>query len=326
LRQLAEIIDLGSLSLAAKSLNVTQPTLSRNIKSLEAAIGAPVLQRGRYGVTPITIGAALAREGRLIRDALRQAHLDLGHWKGGFAGRLKIGVGTMLAHSLMPQFLAQQARWNVALRIDVQGPDRLVDRVRSRDLDAAVVQIEPYFPKEGLKQLSLFDDKRSYYAGARHPLAQRKDVTDKDISRALQVTVGAFYERRATVVGGSGANGYGGPALELSGDVSIALHLLATGAYIAALPEFVMRHLCDDRRFVRLPYRGQMPSRTLSIWHREDMGGHPLIKEFCRRFSGYVAALRAKDHDGVTTQIALQPAGGSRERSRKRGRSITATD
>ena len=96
LRQLAEIIDLGSLSLAAKSLNVTQPTLSRNIKSLEALIGAPVLQRGRYGVTPTAIGAALAREGRSIRDALRQADLDLGHWKGGLAGRLKIGVGTML--------------------------------------------------------------------------------------------------------------------------------------------------------------------------------------------------------------------------------------
>jgi molybdate transport repressor ModE-like protein len=86
LRQLAEIIDLGSLSLAAKSLNVSQPTLSRNIKSLEALIGAPVLRRGRYGVTPTHIGAALGREGRAIREALRQAELDLGRWKGGLDG------------------------------------------------------------------------------------------------------------------------------------------------------------------------------------------------------------------------------------------------
>lgn len=294
LRQLAEIIDLGSLSLAAKSLNVTQPTLSRNIKSLEALIGAPVLQRGRYGVTPTAIGAALAREGRSIRDALRQADLDLGHWKGGLAGRLKIGVGTMLAHSLMPQFLELQSgsRWKVALRIDVEGPDRLIDRVRSRDLDAAIVQIEPYFPKEGLKQISLFEDKRAYFAGARHPLARKKPVTEKDIRRALHVTVGAFSERRTTIVEESRPDG--GPKIELSGDVSIALHLLATGAYIAALPEFVMTHLCDEREFIRLEYRGRMPSRTLSIWHREDMGGHPLIKDFCRRFVEYVAALRAR--------------------------------
>lgn len=309
LRQLAEIIDLGSLSLAAKSLNVTQPTLSRNIKSLEALIGAPVLQRGRYGVTPTAIGAALAREGRSIRDALRQADLDLGHWKGGLDGRLRIGVGTMLAHSLMPRFLAQMrgTRWKVALRIDVEGPDRLIDRVRSRDLDAAILQIEPYFPKEGLTQVTLFEDKRAYFAGARHPLAQKKSVTAKDLSRALYVTVGAFSERRTTLFEGSEADGGDGPRIELSGDVAIALHLLVTGAYIAALPEFVMKHLCDERRFIRLAHHGEMPSRTLSIWHREDMGGHPLIKDFCRRFVGYVAALRDMDAGSAKAKSVEKP-------------------
>lgn len=293
LRQLAEIIDLGSLSLAAKSLNTTQSTLSRNIKSLEALIGAPVLQRGRYGVTPTAIGAALAQEGRSIRDALRQADLDLGHWKCGLDGRLKIGVGTMLAHSLIPQFLAQMSNsnWKVALRIEVEGPDRLIARVRSRDLDAAIVQIEPYFPKEGLTQITLFEDRRAYYAGVRHPLARKTPVTGKDIARALHVTVGAFSERSSSVVGGA-HTGSSGPKIELSGDVAIALHLLATGAYIAALPELVMTHLCDERKFVRLAYRGKMPSRMLSIWHREDMGGHPLLKEFCRRFARYASTLR----------------------------------
>jgi DNA-binding transcriptional LysR family regulator len=294
LRQLAEIIDLGSLSLAAKSLNVSQPTLSRNIKSLEALIGAPVLRRGRYGVTPTSIGAALAREGRSIREALRQADLDFGHWKSGLDGRLRIGVGTMLAHSLMPQFLAHVAgsRWKVALRIDVEGPDRLIDRVRSRELDAAIVQIDPYFAKEGLAQITLLEDQRAYYAGALHPLAQKKSVTRKDIARAAHITVGAFASRRLSVSGNLMPDMGEGPRIELSGDVAIALHLLATGGYIAALPRFVMEHLCDERRFVRLAYHGEMPSRTLSIWYREDIGGQPLIKDFCRRLVDYVSALR----------------------------------
>jgi DNA-binding transcriptional LysR family regulator len=319
LRQLAEIIDLGSLSLAAKSLNVSQPTLSRNIKSLEARIGAPLLQRGRYGVTPTRIGAALAREGRSIRDALRQADLDLGHWRSGLDGRLRIGVGTMLAHSLMPQFLAQvrTTRWKVALRIDVEGPDRLIDRVRSRDLDAAIVQIEPYFPKEGLTQLTLFDDKRAYYAGARHPLAQKKTVSGRDISRALHVTVGAFSERRTTKFGNSAAGAGAELKIELSGDVAIAFHLLTTGAYIAALPEFVMKHLCDERQFVRLAYRGEMPSRTLSIWYREDMGGHPLLKDFCKGFSGYVSELRAKDTNDPKSRNSAHPVRNRRGTERR---------
>lgn len=316
LRQLAEIIDLGSISLAAKSLNVTQPTLSRNIKSLEAMIGAPVLQRGRYGVTPTAIGSALARDGRAIRDALRQADLHLGHWKGGLDGRLRIGVGTMLAHSLMPKFLAQMkgTRWKVALRIDVEGPDRLIDRVRARDLDAAIVQIDPYFPKEGLTQIMLFEDKRSYYAGPQHPLSQKRIVTEKDIAKALHVSVGAFYERQPTFDTGDRSNG-DGPRVELSGDVSIALHLVATNSYIAALPDFVMQHIIDDRRFVRLPYRGAMPSRMLSIWHSEEIGGHPLLKDFCRRFVGFVEGLRP-----TGGSASKQPSAGitSERRVRKR--------
>jgi DNA-binding transcriptional LysR family regulator len=307
LRQLAEIIDLGSISLAAKSLNVTQPTLSRNIKSLEAMIGAPVLQRGRYGVTPTAIGSALARDGRAIRDALRQADLHLGHWKGGLDGRLRIGVGTMLAHSLMPKFLAQMkgTHWKVALRIDVEGPDRLIDRVRARELDAAIVQIDPYFPKEGLTQIMLFEDKRSYYAGPQHPLSQKRTVTEKDIAKALHVSVGAFYEKHPTSFEiGNASND--GPRIELSGDVSIALHLVATNSYIAALPDFVMQHIIDDRPFVRLPYRGAMPSRMLSIWHSEEIGGHPLLKDFCRRFVGFVGALRP-----TSASASKQPSAGA---------------
>jgi DNA-binding transcriptional LysR family regulator len=294
LRQLAEIVDLGSLSLAAKSLNVSQPTLSRNIKSLEALIGAPVLKRGRYGVTPTRIGEALARDGRAIRDALTNAGQEVGHWKGGLEGRLRVGVGTMLAHSLMPRFLddPRTAAWNVALRIEVERPNRLIERVWSRGLDIALVEIDPYFPKEELTQLPLFEDRRAFYAGESHPLARGGKVSAKDIGKTQQVLVGAYDEYRRGRTDMAATNDGRGQRVELTGDVAIALHLLATGKYVAMLPEFVMSHLCDSRTFVRLPYGGRMPSRMLSVWHRSDMAGHPLIKSFCQLFLGFLSTLR----------------------------------
>jgi DNA-binding transcriptional LysR family regulator len=315
LRRLAEIIDLGSLSLAAASLGVSQPTLSRNIRSLEARVGAPVLRRGRYGVTPTAVGAALAREGRSIRDTLQQADLDLRHWKGGLDGRLRIGAGTMLAHSLVPRFVEHVANdgWNVALRIDVERADRLVDRVRSRELDVAIVQIDPHFPKEGLRQVTLVEDRRAYYAGERHPLARKKVVTAKDIAKCRLVTVGAFWTHHAAGAEPA-ADRASGLTVELSGDVAVALHLLSTGKYVAALPGFVMDYLCDGRRFVRLGYRGAMPSRALSIWHRDDMGGRPLIKEFCSRMTAYVAALQA-----APQPVGMRPPPGKPARTTRRG-------
>jgi len=110
----------------------------------------------------------------------------------------------------------------------------------------------------------------------------------------LHITVGAFAGRRSSGSGNFTEDARDGPRIEVSGDVAIALHLLTTGRYIAALPRFVMEHLCDERRFIRLAYHGEMPSRTLSIWYREDLGGHPLIKDFCRRLVAYVSTLRAE--------------------------------
>lgn len=277
--------------MAAKSLGVSQPTLSRNVKSLEALVGAPLLKRGRYGVTPTLIGELLARDGRAIRDALSNAGHELEHWKGGLEGRLRIGVGTMLAHSLMPEFLLDPptVNWKVVLKVEVEGPDRLIERVLAGSLDMALVEIAPYFPREELTQVALFEDKRAYYAGERHPLAKRKNVSANDISMAQHVRVGAYGDDRRYAIRDPSAPDVSRQRIELTGDVGIALHLLASGGYIALLPEIVMAHLSDDRKFVRLPYSGPLASRTLAIWHRADMAGHPLIKTFCRLFTAFVS-------------------------------------
>ena len=71
--QLAIIAELGSVTKAARTLNVTQPTLSRTIKVIEDRVGGAVLRRGRYGVTPTEIGLRLAEEGREIMRRSQRA-------------------------------------------------------------------------------------------------------------------------------------------------------------------------------------------------------------------------------------------------------------
>lgn len=295
LLQLAEIVERGSLVSAAKSLHLSQPTLTRNMQALEAKIGCAVLQRGPDGVTATAAGRVLAEEGRAIRESLRLAELNLDLWKRSLNGRLRIGVGTMLAHSLMARFLADPLveGWKVAFWIDVGGANRLIERVRSNELDICIVQYHSDYAESGLEQVVLFEDKRAFYCGQTHPLAGRAVVTEDDIRGAAHVAVGVFSDQvpQANLSRVSGMGG--GPRIELSGDVAIPLHLLSTGKYIAALPEFVMNHLCDQRAFVKLPYGGPMPTRTFSVWYMEDMRGHPLIDEFCRRFRQFTAKLRA---------------------------------
>ena len=77
LAQLATIVELGSVTKAAQKLNTTQPTLSRIIKLIEDRVGAPVLRRGRHGVTATEIGFRLADSGReIMRRSQHFSFLD----------------------------------------------------------------------------------------------------------------------------------------------------------------------------------------------------------------------------------------------------------
>ena len=298
LLQLAEIVDRGSLLSAARALHVSQPTLTRNVQSLEARVGSAVLQRRPDGVTPTAVGRLLASEGRAIRESMRLADLNLDLWRTGLNGRLRIGVGTMLAHSLMPRFLSDPVvdSWQVAFWIDVGGANRLIERVRSNELDICIVQYHSDYAKSGLEQIALFEDERAYYCGEMHPLAHCGPVSDDDINRAAHVSVGVFSDQTRQTQLSKGSPAQRGPKIELSGDVAIALHLLSTGKFIAAFPEFLMNHLSDERQFVKLPYAGPMPKRTFSVWYMEDMRGHPLIAEFCNRFRRFISGLRVVDN------------------------------
>ncbi len=95
LRQLMYLVALAReqhFARAAKSCNVSQPTLSAAIRQLEAELGAPIVERGHRfnGFTPEG-QSVLDYAKRIIADceALKQ---DLGRMKSGLIGRLRLGA------------------------------------------------------------------------------------------------------------------------------------------------------------------------------------------------------------------------------------------
>lgn len=246
------------------------------------------------GVRPTEIGSILAHEGRRIRDTLHEAALQHRQWRGGLEGRLRIGVGTLLAHSLLPRFLVHPLvkTWNVALKIEVEAAEQLLARLKREELDLAVTQIDPIFAHQNLSLTNIFDETVGFYVGDKHPLARCNLVSLKELTCCEFVSVGSF----SSVIEDAFACANQPPPVcnfEFFGDVAMALHLLATGAYVAAMPDFLMRHLCDARTFVRLPVPYTSAPRAVVASVRQDMEGHPLIKSFQQRFRAFVAELSA---------------------------------
>src|SRR5215813_13955971 len=73
LHVLMTVVQAGSMSKAAATLNTGQPAISRSIAELEHAVGARLLERNRQGVEPTEYGRALLDAGLAVFDNLHQA-------------------------------------------------------------------------------------------------------------------------------------------------------------------------------------------------------------------------------------------------------------
>ena len=182
LEHLLALADIGSFSRAAEKLFITQSALSRSIQSLEEDLGGKVLDRigKRNELTPLGLDV-VTRARHIVRDAAELRHSAKLLQEGGSAA-ISVGLGSGPAALLMVPLMSAVAK-TPDMRVAVtQGPVELqVLQLRSRQLDAMVVDMRRVIPTADLNIESLAELRAGFVARAGHPLAHKKSVTLPDL-------------------------------------------------------------------------------------------------------------------------------------------------
>jgi len=184
LEHLLALADTGSFSRAAEKLFITQSALSRSIQSLEEDLGGKVLDRigKRNELTPLGFDV-VSRARHIVRDAaeLRQSAQLL---QGGGRGAISVGLGSGPAALLMVPLLCDAANKQTMRVAITQGSvESQMPLLRSRQLDAMVVDMRRVIPAADLNIESLVDLKTGFVVRANHPLVDKKAVTLTDVLR-----------------------------------------------------------------------------------------------------------------------------------------------
>lgn len=296
LYQFAIIVDLGSMSRAAQRLNVTQPTLSRMVRSLEVQVGSSLLRRGRYGVTPTLLGERLAREGRAIAASTHRAVDAVDQWRLGLTSELRIGVGPVLAASLMGRFLESvtERAWPVALRIEVGSIARLLNRLDQDELDVVVAPSRVNRAQARLVHEVVLQDEVTIYAGARNPLSRSSDVVPGHrLTGQRWIALGAasgLHGSTREVLERLGLE-HDAVFMHFSGDIAMTLHLLNTTDVLCVLPKRLVAYLPMERRFGEVRVACPLPSRNVAIWTSVDKAELPQIRLLRNRIDAFLATL-----------------------------------
>lgn len=142
-RTLVAIADLGTFAAAAQALHLAPPTVSLHISELESRLAAPLLLRGKRGVSLTTAGAALVQRGRrLLRDADDAIDLVQRHAQGQ-AGKVRLGATTGVVVHRLPQALRRlgQQYPDISVDVSILGSRDTLQRLSSGQLEIGIVAL-----------------------------------------------------------------------------------------------------------------------------------------------------------------------------------------
>ncbi|NLR70547.1 LysR family transcriptional regulator [Novosphingobium sp. ERN07] len=164
------VCETGSISGAARALNLSQPSVSNTIALLEQRLGVTLFARSRSGIVLTREGEVLRERAEAMVRLLEAASIELDHAARGISGPLRIGGTPGALVSLLPEAVSrlEEAVGPFALSV-VERPDsQLSDLLRSGAIDLAFVTTEIEACPPDLVEITAARDPFALIVGRRH--------------------------------------------------------------------------------------------------------------------------------------------------------------
>jgi DNA-binding transcriptional LysR family regulator len=141
-RTFLAVLREGSLSGAARSLGLTQPTIARHIDALEQAFGFELFMRSQRGLAATEAALELRPHAEALA-ATAAAMLRAASGRGRtIAGTVRISASEVIGAEVLPPILAEMRERHPALEIELALSNEVENLLR-RDADVAVRMTEP---------------------------------------------------------------------------------------------------------------------------------------------------------------------------------------
>lgn len=156
----ANVCDAGTLSGAARLMNVSQPSVSLTIGHLERRLGATLFERSASGVVLTAEGRALRIRADALKKLVVDARRSVDLARMNIFGPLRIGGTPGALVSLLPDAIAhiEDSETKFELTILERSEAELTRMLRNGEIELALVttQIDP--PPPGISETSVVSD------------------------------------------------------------------------------------------------------------------------------------------------------------------------
>jgi LysR family hydrogen peroxide-inducible transcriptional activator len=271
LRYLLAVAEHRHIGRAAEACGVSQPTLSVQLRKLEALLGVALFERTSRAVVPTAACERLIGHVRVTLAAADAILAEARSLRDPLAGRLRLGIIPTLAPYLLPLVFAPLREALPALEIEPWEDQTaaLLDRLRKHELDAALLATDVDGPD--LASRSLFTEPFLAALPAHHPLATQQTVAEADLAHDILVLADGHCLRDQALAICGRADASGGTLRAAS--LATLLNMVAAGYGTTLIPGLaagaaqdagiVLRPLAEPvGRTVRIAWRAHFPRRA----------------------------------------------------------------
>jgi LysR family hydrogen peroxide-inducible transcriptional activator len=267
LRYFEALARLGHFGHAAEACSVTQPALSMQVKDLEVALGAPLIDRGgrRLRLTPA--GEALAERARAILAQVDDLPDLVRAAADRPVGRLRLGVIPTVAPYLLPRIVGALAAAHPGLDLNLRETltPRLLAELAEGRLDAALVALPVSEP--ALVEVPLFSES---FVLVRPPGDADKPVPGPDRLRELKLLLleeGHCFRDQALAF--CDRSPRASREILDGSSLSTLVQMVAAGIGVTLIPEMAVPVETRSARVALSRFPPPEPARTLGmVWRR----------------------------------------------------------
>ncbi|MCW4465612.1 LysR family transcriptional regulator [Glutamicibacter sp. MNS18] len=269
------VANTGHFTRAAAQLHLAQPTLSRQISTLETELGSELFHRARGNITLTAAGETLLPVAtRMLADA-EHIRYQMQQLRGLHSGRVRLGAPPTLCVSLVAEVLEKfhAAYPGVDLVLHESGSHGLLEDLATGMLDLALVvtsEHEPA-PTQSLEHLPLFTEELLVISSKRTPGGQPgQQLALDELAGLPQIAFSHSYDLRAATMQAYRQHNLTPHIVLDGGEMDAVLRFVERGLGVAVVPAMVLldRPGLSTSRLVQPAL-----SRTISLAHRKDV--HP---------------------------------------------------
>ncbi len=272
LRYFIAVAEALSFTKAAENLHLAQPSLTRQIKDLEAEIEVRLIDRSGKRISLTQEGESFLLDARRLLAECAQSVQAVQRLSRRQSGQLNIGYVANIYHDLLPATLGafRQAYPRTALNLFDMTPAEQYRALAERQIDLGFVSFRAHSASDILQCACVGHDNVMAALPARNPLAKRAKIDLRDLEPMFFVGMSAktYPGSNEWLIVACREAGFTPRILQDADREPAVISFVAAGLGVALLPEPIKK--LSHQGVIFRPLQQRLAADSWAVWNSNN--------------------------------------------------------